>query len=91
MFMQLQGIVFIQLQGNYTIVNFQGNISTQRKYVYSQKDISIQGKFSFIQGIILISRKLYSFKELYSFNSRKLYSFKELQSYKEIMFIQGNI
>ena len=39
MFMQLQGIVFIQLQGNYIIVNFQGNIFTQRKYIYSQKYI----------------------------------------------------
>ena len=49
MFMQLQGIVFIQLKGNYIIVNFQGNIFTQRKYLYSQKNILIQGNI-FIRG-----------------------------------------
>ena len=36
MFMQLQEVVFIQLQGNYTIVNFQGNIFTQRKLLMSR-------------------------------------------------------
>ena len=35
-------LVFIQLQGNYIIVNFQGNIFTQRKYIYSQKKIFIR-------------------------------------------------
>ena len=38
-FMQLQGIVFIQLQGNDILVNCQGNTDQfiQRTYIYSQK------------------------------------------------------
>ena len=70
--MELQGIVFIQIQGIDTVVDFQGNTFIQTTYIYSQK---------------INSRKLYLFKELYSsqgnyINSRKLYSFKE------IIFIQ---
>ena len=80
-FMQLQGVVFIQLQGNDIVVNFQGNISIQRRYIYSQKNIYSFREIIIVQGIILISRKLYS---------RKLYSFKELSSFKENKFIQGN-
>ena len=52
-FMQLQGIEFIQLQGNDIVVNFQGNIFIQRTYISSQKYIQ--------------SKKLYSFKVLCSF------------------------
>ena len=36
--MQLQGIVFNQLQGNYILVNCQGNLKLiQRTYIYSQE------------------------------------------------------
>ena len=68
--MQLQGIVFIQLQGNDRAVNFQGNLFIQRTYIYSQKKY-------------IYSRKLYSFMELYSFQGnyihlRKLYSFNNV-------------
>ena len=38
-FMQLQGKLFIQLQGNDMLVNFQGKIFFQRTYIYSQKYI----------------------------------------------------
>ena len=73
--MQLQGIVFIQLQGNNVVVNFQGNIFFQRTSIYSQKLYSFK-EIIFVQGSIFISRKLYSFKKLSSF--------------KENIFIQGN-
>ena len=87
--MQLQGIIFIQLQGNDMVVNSQGNIFGQRTYIYSRK-IFVKGNYIRSRNFIHF-KKLHSFKELYSFNSRKLYSLKELQSFKEIIFIQGNI
>ena len=52
--MQLQGIVFIQLQANDIHVNCQGNKFIQKTYIYSQK-------------VLNHSRQLYSFTELYSF------------------------
>ena len=39
-FMQLQGIVFIQLQGNDIVVNFQGNIFIQI-YVERQQEKAV--------------------------------------------------
>ena len=50
-----RGIVFIQLQGNDIVVNFQGNMIIQKTYLFT-KNIFIQGNYQF-----------YSFKELYSF------------------------
>ena len=49
--MQLQGIVFIQLQGNYIIVTF--------------KEICSFKEHIFIPKKYIHARKLYSFKELY--------------------------
>ena len=51
--MQLQEIVFIQLQGNDIVVNFKANIFTQRTYMNSQKIYSFK-EIIFVQGIILI-------------------------------------
>ena len=61
-FMQLRVIVFIQLQGNDILVNYRGNKFIQRMYIYSQKVQSIEA-IIFFHGIILISGKLYPFKE----------------------------
>ena len=63
MFIQLQGIVFIQLQVNYIIVNFQGNIFTQRKCIHSKKlfvrsrNYIHFNKIIFIEGILFIQFK----------------------------------
>ena len=84
-FMQLQGIVFNQLQGNDILVNCQWNKFIKRTYIYSQKYNH--------------SRQLYSFTESYSFqgnifiqgkhiHSGKLYPFKEIYSFKEHIFVQ---
>ena len=74
--MQLQGIVFIQPQGNYQVLNFLENIFIQRTnfYFYSQEIFSFK-EIIFIQGNYI--------------HSRKLYSFKEFSSFKENIFIQG--
>ena len=101
--MQIQGIVFIQLQGNDIVVNFQWNLFIQRTFIYSQKIYSLK-EFIFVQGVVFISRKLYSFKEIIfvhgiifiqrkQIHSRKFYSFKEMYPFKEIIFtqVQGNM
>ena len=60
-FMELQGIVIIQLHGNEIVaVNFQGNILIQKTYTYSQNIYSFK-EIIFVQRIIFISRKLYLF------------------------------
>ena len=50
--MQLQGIIFNQLQGNDIVFNFQGNIFTQKIYIYSQKSIFIQGNYIRLRNYI---------------------------------------
>ena len=52
--MQLQGIVFIQLQGNDILVNCQGNIGTFKEHTFIHK------KYNH-------SRQLYSDAQLYLF------------------------
>ena len=81
-FMQLQGTVFIPLQGNEILVNFQGNILIQRTYFFYKNIYSFK-EILFVQGIIFISRKLsvHSFKELSSFKEN---------IFQEIIFFQGN-
>ena len=76
-FMQLQGIVCIQLQGNDILVNCQGNKFIQRTYIYSQKVQSIEA-IIFFHGIILISRNLNQFIQ------------GNVSSFKENIFIQGS-
>ena len=87
-FMQLQGILFFQLQGKDILVNCQGKKLIQRTCFFFTKSITIRGNYirsrNYIHfnELIVHSRKLYSFKELSSFkeniNSGKLYSFKEI-------------
>ena len=79
--MQLEEIVFIQLQGNDILVNCQGNKFIQRTYIYLQK-VSFEA-IIFDHGIIFILRNL-------STRSMKLYSFKEISSFKGNIFIQRN-
>ena len=62
-FMQLQGIVLIQLQGNDIFVNFQGNIFFQITYLFTKIYSFSFKEIVFVQRFIFISRKLYSFKE----------------------------
>ena len=52
--MQLQGIVFIQLQGNDILINFQGNTNSFTKHIFIHKKYNL-------------SRQLYSDLKLYSF------------------------
>ena len=74
--MQLQGIVFIQLQGNDVLVNckeinsFKGHILIHKKYSHS--------------------RKLYSFTESYSFQGTYQFILGNISSFKENIFIQGH-
>ena len=79
--MQLEEIVFIQLQGNDILVNCQGNKFIQRTYIYLHK-VSFEA-IIFDHGIIFILRNL-------STHSMKLYSFKEISSFKGNIFIQRN-
>ena len=88
-FMQLQGIVFIQLQANDILVNCQGNKLIQRTYIYSQKVIIIRGNYInfkeissfkeniFIQGNYVHSRKYIHLGNIYSFKFKVMYSFNE--------------
>ena len=77
--MQLQGIVFIQLQGNYIPVNCQGNIDSFKEHLFIHK------KYNH-------SRQLYSlFKEPYQFVQGNISSFNEIYSFREIISIEGNI
>ena len=98
--MQLQGIVFLQLQGNDILLNCQGNKFIQRTYIYSQKVQSSEA-IIFVHGITFILRNLSvrSFKEIIfsqgnifiqgkHIYSGKLYQFKEIYSFKEHIFVQ---
>ena len=59
--MQLQGIVFIQLQGNDTLVNCQGNIDSFKAHIFIHK------KYNQLYS----DTKLYSFQGTLSVRSRK--------------------
>ena len=75
-FMQLQGLVFIQLQGNDIFVNckeinsFKGHLFIHKKYNHS--------------------RQLYSFTELYSFQGTYQFILRNISLFKENIFIQGH-
>ena len=74
--MQLQGIVFIQLQENNILVNckeinsFKAHISIHKRYNHS--------------------RQLYSFMEAYSFQGTYQFILGNISSFKENIFIQGH-
>ena len=62
--MQLQGIVFVQLQGNDILVNFQGN---RTRYIRSSKSYS----FKFRKNVH--SRNLYSFNNVASLDIAEIF------------------
>ena len=74
--MQLQGIVFIQLQGNDILVNCQ-EINSFKEHIFIHK------KYNH-------SRQLYSVTELYSFQGTYQFIQGNISSFKENTFIQGN-
>ena len=68
-FMQLQGIVFTQRQGNDILVHCQGNTDSFIEHIFIHKKA--------FEAIIFISRNgISSFKEIYP-SSMKTYSFRE--------------
>ena len=81
--MQLQGIVFIQLQGNDIFVNCQGNILSNNIYLFT-KSIIIRGNY-------ILTRNYIHFKEPYQFVQGNISSFNKIYSFRETISIQGNI
>ena len=73
--MQLQGIVFIGLQGNDILVNCQGNSFKEHIFIHKKYNHS---------------RQLYSFTELYSFQGTYQIIQGNISSFKENIFIQRN-
>ena len=89
-FMQLQGIVFIQLQGNDILVNCQGNKSIQITYII------IRGNYICSRNYIHFKELVSSFKDIifiqgYYIHSRKYLRSRKTYSFREIISIQGNI
>ena len=62
--MQLQGIVFIQLQGNDILVNCQGNTDSFKKHIIIHKKYNHSRQ-------LYSNTKLYSFQGTLSVRSRK--------------------
>ena len=93
-FMQLQGIVFIQLQGNDILVNCQGNTDSfkehvfiHKKYNHSRQVYSDTKLYSF-QGNLSVRSRKYILVQWKHIHSGKLYPFKEICSLKEHIFVQ---
>ena len=74
--MQLQGIAFIQLQGNDILVNCK-EINSFKEHIFIHK------KYNH-------SRQLYSFAELYSFQGTYQFIQGSISLFEENIFIQGN-
>ena len=92
--MQLQGIVFIRLQGNDILVNCQGNIGSfkehiliHKKYNHSRQLYSDTKLYSF-QGTLSVRSRKYILIQWKHIHSGKLYPFKELCSFKKHIFVQ---
>ena len=62
--MQLQGIVFIQLQGNDILVNCQGNTDSFKEHIFIHKKYNHSRQLN-------SDTKLYSFQGTLSVRSRK--------------------
>ena len=62
--MQLQGIVFSQLQGNYILVNCQGNTDLFKQHIFIHKKYNHSRQLN-------SETKLYSFQGTLSVRSRK--------------------
>ena len=94
-FMQLQGIVFIQLQGNDILVDCQGNIDSfkehifiHKKYNHSRQLYSDTKLYSFQGTVSVRSTKSAYPRSVKDIHSGKLYPFKEICSFKEHIFVQ---
>ena len=74
--MQLQGIVFIQLQRNYILVNCQGNTDSFKEHIFIHKKYNHW-------------RQLYSFTESHSFQGTYQFILVNISPFKENIFIQG--
>ena len=90
--MPLQGIVFIQLQGNDILVNCQGNIFIYNIYLLT-KSLIIRCNYTLTRHYIHFKELISSFREIYPrstkhIHSGKLYPFKEICSFKEHIFVQ---
>ena len=96
MFIQLHGIIFIQLQGNDIIVNFQGNVYHSKKIYLFTKNIFIQGNKirsrNYILGNYIQSRNsIHSIQGHYihsrnCIHSRKYICSRKLYSFKNVAF-----
>ena len=93
--MQLQRIVFIQLQGNdILVVNCQGNSDSFKEQIFIHKKYNHSRQLYSDTKIIFISRnRISSFKEIYPRSMKhihpgKLYPFKEIYLFKEHIFVQ---
>ena len=84
--MQLQGIVFIQLQGNDILVNCQGNLT-----LILSNNIYLFTKSIIIRGNYILTRNSTHFKEPSQFVQGNISLFNEIYSFREIISIQGNI
>ena len=89
--MQLQGIVFIQLQVNDILVKCQGNIDSFKEQIFIHKKYNHSRQ-------LYSDAKLYSFQGTVSVRSRKyilvqanISSFNETYSFREIISIQRNM
>ena len=66
--MQLQGIVFIQLQGNDILVNCQGNTYSFKEHIFIHKKYNHSN---------ILTRNCINFKETYQFAQGNISSFNE--------------
>ena len=86
-FMQLQGLVFIQLQGNDILLNCQGNIDSFNEHIFVHKKYNHSRQ-------LYSDTKLYSFQGTVSVRSKKYilvqWNIFNQGNYKGHMFIQGN-
>ena len=93
--MQLQGIVFIQLQVNDILVNCKLKKFIQRTYNLFTKRVIHSRQLYFFTGIIFISRNVSVHSTKYilvqgkHIHSGTLYPLKDIYSFKEHLFIQA--
>ena len=90
--MQLQGIVFIQLQGNDILVNCQENTDLfkehkfiHKKYNHSRQLNSDTKLYSFPRNLISSFKEIYP-RSIKHIHAGKLYPFKEIFSFKEHIY-----
>ena len=83
-FMQLQGIVFIQLQRNDILVNCQGNTDSFEEHIFIHKkynhlrQLYSDTKLYSFQGTLSVRSRKYTLVQWKHINSGKLYPFKEV-------------